>query len=82
MDRLEMLLALGKEREGRDRKTYVTLDEIRFLVSKGAHIDCNNRQQVGGSYLQEVVWEGVYWYVTTTEHRVNLSKPSTSQSLS
>ena len=53
MDRLEQLLASGRRRLENfgDRKDYVTLDDIRFLVSQGAHIDCNNRRQDDGRYL-------------------------------
>ena len=74
MNRLDQLLASGRRRLENfgDRKDYVTLDDIRFLVSQGAHIDCNNRRQDDGRYLHEVVWNNTYWYVTTTEEIVKL----------
>lgn len=73
-DRLDTLLERGKESLGtrRDTKTYASLEDIRYLVQRGAKIVNNNRRQEGNVYLQEVVWQNKFLYVTTTAREVKL----------
>ncbi len=71
--RLEELLKRGKESlRRRDRKTYVSLNDIQYLIGQGAVIETNNRRQEGGVYLQEVVLVDKFGYVTTTTRKVML----------
>ena len=71
--RLENLLKSGEEnkRLRNDRKSYVTLDDVRFLIEQGAVIENNNLYQTEGVYLHEVVWQDELWYVTTTAEKVD-----------
>lgn len=73
---LEGLLTAAEERVVylRDEKTYTSLENIFLLLRNGAESLGLNRDQVGGDYLHEVLWEDQYLFITTTKREVDFDE--------
>lgn len=73
---LEALLVSAEERflYTGDEKTYTSLENIFLLLRSGARPEGLNRDQVGGMYLHEVLWEDAYLFVTTTKKEVDFAE--------